>query len=135
MQRRLVRLKKEYIYRKSLEGDERKVYEQKRLIREALQEGKPIPTELRNVEAKLRQEIDLEDQNTAVPRSHIDDEYANATEADPKILLTTSRNPSAPLIRFTKELKFVFPNSQRINRGSQVCVLFWLLHLKSFGNI
>jgi len=37
MQRRLVRLKKEYIYRKSLEGDERKVYEQKRLIREALQ--------------------------------------------------------------------------------------------------
>jgi U3 small nucleolar ribonucleoprotein protein IMP4 len=65
MQRRLVRLKKEYIYRKSLEGDERKVYEQKRLIREALQEGKPIPTELRNVEAKLRQEIDLEDQNTA----------------------------------------------------------------------
>lgn len=37
-----------------------------------------------------------------VPRSHIDDEYANATEADPKILLTTSRNPSAPLIRFTK---------------------------------
>jgi len=30
-----------------------------------LTEGKPIPTELRNVEAKLRQEIDLEDQNSA----------------------------------------------------------------------
>ncbi|PRQ47503.1 hypothetical protein RchiOBHm_Chr2g0100391 [Rosa chinensis] len=27
--------------------------------------GKPIPTELRNEEAKLRQEIDLEDENTA----------------------------------------------------------------------
>lgn len=28
-------------------------------------EGKPIPTELRNEEAALRQEIDHEDQNTA----------------------------------------------------------------------
>ncbi|CAN8240648.1 unnamed protein product [Cochlearia groenlandica] len=120
MLRRNVRLRKEYLYRKNLEGDERLVYEKKRKIREALQEGKPIPTELRNDEAKLRQEIDLEDQNTQVPRSHIDDEYANSNEKDPKILLTTSRDPSAPLVRFAKELKIVFPNSQRINRGGQV---------------
>lgn len=38
----------------------------------------------------------------AVPRSTIDDEYANAPEKDPKILLTTSRNPSAPLTQFVK---------------------------------
>ncbi|TQD93796.1 hypothetical protein C1H46_020568 [Malus baccata] len=82
--------------------------------------GKPIPTELQNEEAALRQEIDLEDENTAVPRSHIDDEYANATQRDPKILLTTSRDPSAPLIQFTKELKLVFPNAQQMNRGGQV---------------
>lgn len=37
-----------------------------------------------------------------VPRTHIDDEYANAMERDPKILLTTSRNPSAPLTQFVK---------------------------------
>ena len=37
-----------------------------------------------------------------VPRTHIDDEYANAAERDPKILLTTSRNPSAPLTQFVK---------------------------------
>lgn len=30
-----------------------------------LPEGKPIPTELRNEEAALRQEIDLEDEQTA----------------------------------------------------------------------
>ncbi|ESQ28999.1 hypothetical protein EUTSA_v10023618mg [Eutrema salsugineum] len=120
MLRRNVRLRKEYLYRKNLEGEERRVYEKKRKIREALQEGKPIPTELRNEESKLRQEIDLEDQNTAVPRSHIDDEYANATEKDPKILLTTSRDPSAPLTRFVKELKILFPNAQRMNRGNQV---------------
>ncbi|XP_020426598.1 U3 small nucleolar ribonucleoprotein protein IMP4 [Prunus persica] len=57
---------KEYLYRKSLEGKERLLYENKRKIREALQEGKTIPTELQNEEAELRREIDLEDENTAV---------------------------------------------------------------------
>ncbi|CAL2278416.1 unnamed protein product [Prunus armeniaca] len=111
---------KEYLYRKSLEGRERLLYESKRKIREALQEGKPIPTELQNEEAELRREIDLEDENTAVPRTHIDDEYAKAAERDPKILITTSRNPSAPLVQFAKELKLVFPNAQQMNRGGQV---------------
>ncbi|XP_052481381.1 uncharacterized protein LOC105763834 isoform X3 [Gossypium raimondii] len=106
--------------KKSLEGKERLLYEKKRKIKEALEEGKPIPTELRNEEAALRQEIDLEDNYTSIPKTHIDDEYANATVRDPKILLTTSRDPSAPLIQFVKELKFVFPNAERMNRGSQV---------------
>ncbi|KAG5382815.1 hypothetical protein IGI04_034285 [Brassica rapa subsp. trilocularis] len=112
MLRRNVRLRKEYLYRKNLEGNEREIYEKKRKIREALQEGKPIPTELRNEEAKLRQEIDLEDQNTAVPRSHIDDEYANATEKEPKILLTTSRDPSAPLTRFVKVISEIIETAR-----------------------
>ncbi|KAL6129648.1 hypothetical protein ACLB2K_072997 [Fragaria x ananassa] len=120
MLRRNRRLEKEYLFRKSKETLERTKYEKKRKIREAVQEGKPIPTELRNEEAQLRQEIDLEDENTAVPRTHIDDEYAKASERDPKILLTTSRDPSAPLIQFTKELKLVFPNAQVVNRGGQV---------------
>ncbi|CAN8245465.1 unnamed protein product [Cochlearia groenlandica] len=119
MLRRNVRLRKEYLYMKNLEGDERLLYDKKRKLREALQEGKPIPTELRNEETKLRHEIDLEDSNTFVPMCNVDDEYANVIN-DPKIMLTTSRNPSAPLTRFVKELKFVIPNSQRINRGGQV---------------
>ncbi|KAJ0265585.1 IMP4 [Hirschfeldia incana] len=121
MYARNIRLRKQYLYINNLKGEERLLYEKKQKIREALQEGKPIPTELRNEEAKLRQEIDLEDLNTAeVPGSHIDDEYAKAAEKDPKILLTTSRDPSAPLTRFVKELKIVFPNAKTMNRGSQV---------------
>lgn len=89
MLRRNIRLRREYLYRKSLEGKERLLYEKKRKIKEALAgnkkivpncskfcvylqtdlsaftEGKPIPTELRNEEAALRQEIDLEDEITA----------------------------------------------------------------------
>ncbi|KAG6493660.1 hypothetical protein ZIOFF_048653 [Zingiber officinale] len=133
MLKRNTRLRMEYLYRKSLEGKEREYYEKKRKIREALEEGKPIPTELRNEEAALRQEIDLEDEYTAVQKTHIDDEYATASEKDPKILLTTSREPSQrlgqfvkvcfctlPIVIFHLELKLVFPNAARMNRGSQV---------------
>lgn len=83
-------------------------------------EGKPIPTELRREEAELRREVELEDDNTAVPRTHIDDEYAHAGERDPKILITTSRDPSSRLVQFAKEVKLLLPNSQRVNRGSMV---------------
>jgi len=83
-------------------------------------EGKPIPTEIRREEAELRHQIDLEDDNTAVPRTHIDDEYAHAAERDPKVLITTSRDPSSRLTQFSKELKLLFPNSQRVNRGGLV---------------
>lgn len=46
-----------------------------------------------------------------------DDEYRFAGSYEPKILITTSSSPSAPTVRFAKELKLVIPNSQRINRG------------------
>ena len=118
--RRNARLRKEYLYRKSLEGKEAEQYEKKRKIRKALEEGKPIPTEVRQEEATLRREIALEDDNTAVPRTHIDDEYANAGAIAPKVLITTSRDPSSRLAQFAKELKLVFPNSQRLNRGGLV---------------
>lgn len=120
MLRRNARLRKEYLYRKSLEGKDKAAYERKRAIRKALDEGKPIPSELRRDEAALRKEIEAEDDNTAVPRSHIDDEYAHAGEADPKVLVTTSRDPSSRLTQFAKEVRLIIPNAQRINRGGLV---------------
>lgn len=95
MLRRNTRLRKEYLYRKSLETKEayvcgyctlvrhlcahqllrltripdpvhtplthREVYEKKRRVREALQEGKPIPTELRKEGSELKHELELDD--------------------------------------------------------------------------
>lgn len=113
-------MRREFLFRKSLEGKERSLYEKKRKIRLALEEGKPIPTELRNEEAVLREQIDLDDDSYIGLETQIDDEYANAAEKDPKILLTTSRDPSSRLTQFVKELKIVFPGAQRINRGGQV---------------
>jgi len=53
-------------------------------------------------------------------QTHIDDEYAQAGVHDPKVLITTSRDPSSRLQQFAKEMKLIFPNSQRINRGNYV---------------
>jgi len=54
------------------------------------------------------------------PSTHIDNEYSRAGIQDPKIVITTSRDPSSKLLQFSKEMRLVFPNSHRINRGNYV---------------
>lgn len=39
---------------------------------------------------------------------------------DPKIVVTTSRDPSSRLQQFAKEFRLLIPNCQRINRGGYV---------------
>ena len=116
MIRRNARLRKEYIYRKSLEGTEREVFEKKRKIKQALNDGTELPDNLKEDFHELKHVIDLEDAVTSA--GNIDDEYNKAGVEDPKVLLTTSRDPSSTVKEFLKELKMVFPNSQRINRGN-----------------
>lgn len=95
--------------------------DRKKRLKEALESGKPVPTDLRGEAGqKLLPTLDLEDVNTAQTTSHIDDEYAYAGVEDPKVVLTTSRNPSSRLQQFVKELRLLIPNSQRINRGGYV---------------
>jgi len=75
-------------------------------------EGKPLPSELRKEEAQLRHEIELEDDNTAVPRTHMDDEYAHAGERDPQAwrlcrplglsLVSHSSSCAAPICTLTR---------------------------------
>ncbi|CAH3141705.1 unnamed protein product, partial [Porites lobata] len=118
--RRQARLRREYIYRKSVEEKERSTYERKKKLKIALEEGKPIPTELRKDEAELRKAIEFDDEKHEQVGNHQDDEYAWAGVQDPKIMITTSHNPSSRLKQFAKELRLIFPNSQRLNRGNYV---------------
>ncbi|EEY69398.1 U3 small nucleolar ribonucleoprotein IMP4 [Phytophthora infestans T30-4] len=116
--RRNVRLRREYLYRKGLEGKERALYEHKQQLKEAIRSGKAIPTELRSVESKLRQEMEYDDEAHEKPLNHIDDEYKNAGMFDPKIAITTSRDPSSRLKQFAQEIRLIFPNAIRLNRGA-----------------
>lgn len=65
--RRNIRLRKEYLYKKSLEGKDKEKYEKKEIIREALQGNRVLPTELKNEAENLKNEIDLEDDKTKIP--------------------------------------------------------------------
>ena len=124
--RRAARLRREYLYRKSLSSSTSQSadYESKKRIRDALASGKPLPTELRANFAQLKSELDYEDakRNTldleTMKTSHVDDEYGNAGHTDPQIVITTSRDPSSRLKQFAKEMKVLLPNSTRINRGN-----------------
>lgn len=62
-------------------------------------------------------ELDYEDGGADRAADSIDNEYAFAAVRDPKVVITTSRDPSPRLAQFSKELKLIFPNSNRVNRG------------------
>ena len=75
MLRRDIRLRKEYLIRKSQEGKQKEEYDKKQKIREALASnylwwkvwfvgGKRVPTELRNEAEKLKHTVDMEDDKT-----------------------------------------------------------------------
>lgn len=51
----------------------------------------------------------------------LDDEYAQLSGiVDPRVLVTTSRDPSARLSAFSKEIRLLLPTSVRMNRGNLI---------------
>ncbi|XP_076102144.1 U3 small nucleolar ribonucleoprotein IMP4-like [Mytilus galloprovincialis] len=118
MLKRQARLRREYIYRKSIEDRERTILEKKQKLKNALDDNKQIPTDLQNDAVDLQKTLDWDDKGADGLTTHIDDEYKWAGVEDPKIMVTTSRDPSSKLKQFAKEMKLIFPNSQRINRGN-----------------
>jgi U3 small nucleolar ribonucleoprotein protein IMP4 len=119
MDKRRVRLQREYLYRKSLEQKEQSIFERKQKLKDAIYSGKSIPSELRKEAHELQKELQF-DENQKDPSTHVDDEYYRAGEVDPKVLITTSRDPSSRLTQFAKEMKLMVPNSTRMNRGGYV---------------
>lgn len=120
MIRKNIRLRKEYLYNKEQEKKNQEKYQQKMKLRKSMEDDKKTPTELYKQEKGLKHSIELEDVNTAIPKSVIDDEYNLDFLKEPSILLSSSRDPSSRLTQFLKEMKLIFPNSERINRGAYV---------------
>jgi U3 small nucleolar ribonucleoprotein protein IMP4 len=89
-------------------------------IKSAIEDEKPIPSDLKKESDKLIKELDYDDDTTILPYSVVDDEYSSNKYLEPKILVTTSRTPSQRLTQFLKEIRIIIPNSVRINRGNTV---------------
>lgn len=118
MLKRDIRLRKDYIYRKSVEQEEAKEERKKEAIMEALSSNQHIRSKdaISFVKKALYDEhLQKEKEND----NDKEDEYSTYT-GSPKLLITTSRDPSNKLLQFVKEVRLLFPGSQRINRGSHV---------------
>ena len=116
MIRKQARERREYLYRKSLELQESSLTEKRQQLKAALASGKPLSKEL--AEDKKLQKDFIYDESE---QTEIDDEYlALSGISEPKVLITTSRNPSVKLLQFSKEIKLMFPNSIKLNRGNYV---------------
>ncbi|KAM0753318.1 Brix-domain-containing protein [Meredithblackwellia eburnea MCA 4105] len=115
MLRRQTRLRREFLYSKSLEQKERQIWERKQRVKDLLAKGKAVP----NGQGVGEREARMDD-GQAAPMTHIDDEYSQAGIEDPRVLITTSRDPSSKLAQFAKEMRLCIPNSTRINRGNYV---------------
>lgn len=90
--------------------------EKRQQLKAALASGKPLSKEL--AEDKELQKNFIYDESE---QTEIDDEYlALSGISEPKVLITTSRNPSVKLLQFSKEIKLLFPNSVKLNRGNYV---------------
>lgn len=116
MIRRQARERREYLYRKSLELQESSLSEKRQQLKAALATGKPLSKELAD-DTQLQKDF-IYDESEQV---EIDDEYSALSGiADPKIIVTTSRDPSVKLLQFSKEIKLMFPNSIKLNRGNYI---------------
>lgn len=97
MIRRQARLRREFIYRRSLEEKQDAIQSRRNRVKEALAKNSAIPTDLRKDAIKLADKIPWGNQI-----DDVDDEYRWAGCEDPNVIITTSRNPSSRLKMFSK---------------------------------
>jgi len=120
--RREIRLRKDFLFKKQQSAGEAIRNEKKRAIKRALDTQTSVPTEMRNEARELSHELDMDlnrlGDSVEDDKQAIDDEYALIGIREPKVCITTSRDPSSRLKQFAKEIKLCIPNSQALNRGN-----------------
>lgn len=117
MRRGVVRQRQEFLERKQNERVHDAIHQRKEQFRQALQTGTPLPGHLKKDSVALKKFVELDDDATKTLNTTIDDEYALAGVQDPRVLVTTSREPSQKLLEFAKEVRLITPNAVRLNRG------------------
>lgn len=85
--------------------------------------GKALDPAIAN-DLKLRKDYQYDESKADVTideQLDQDDEYAQLSGiVDPRVLVTTSRDPSARLGTFAKEIRLLLPTSIRLNRGNLI---------------
>lgn len=120
--RKQARQRRDYLYRRALLLRDAEISEKRAKLRESLASGKPLDPEIANDKA-LRKDYQYDesaDKDTN-EQLDLDDEYAQLSGVvEPRVLVTTSRNPSSRLSAFAKEIRLLLPTAVRLNRGNLI---------------
>lgn len=123
LQRKTVRQRRDYLYRKAMVLKEAEINEKRAKLRNALAQGRPLEKSVAS-DKKLRKDFAYDESREdldADTQIDMDDEYAQLSGlVDPRILVTTSRSPSTRLTAFSKEIRLLIPTAIRLNRGNLV---------------
>ncbi|KAI9802683.1 MAG: snoRNA-binding rRNA-processing protein imp4 [Sarcosagium campestre] len=123
MIRRQARERRDYLYRRALTLKDAEIAEKRAKLKAALAAGKPIAPEIAD-DRELRRDYAFDEsraERSTQEELELDDEYAQLSGVvDPRVLVTTSRDPSSRLGAFAKEVRLLLPTSVRLNRGNTV---------------
>ncbi|KAK0384941.1 hypothetical protein NLU13_7420 [Sarocladium strictum] len=123
MIRRQTRERRDYLYRRALLLRDAEISEKRAKLRAALASGKPLDPAIANDKA-LRKDYQYDESAadlTTNEQLDLDDEYAQLSGiVEPRVLVTTSRDPSSRLSSFAKEIRLLLPTAVRLNRGKQI---------------
>lgn len=120
-QRRQVRQRRDYLYRRALTLRDAETAEKRAKLKASLATGKPLDSAVAN-DKPLREDFKFDETTPSTADAlAIDDEYAHLSGIiDPRPLVTTSRSPSTRLSAFAKEIRLLLPTSIRLNRGTAI---------------
>jgi len=123
MIRKQARERRDYLYRRALTLRDAELASKRAELKRSLSSGKPLSKDVADDES-LRNDYKYDESRadrTAEEELGLDDEYAQLSGVvDPRILVTTSRDPSSRLGTFAKEVRLLLPTSIRLNRGNLI---------------
>lgn len=123
VKRKQARQRRDYLYRRALLLRDAEISEKRAKLRASLASGKPLDATIANDKA-LRKDYEYDESRpdlTTNEELELDDEYAQLSGiVDPRVLVTTSRDPSARLAAFAKEIRLLLPTAVRLNRGNLI---------------
>lgn len=123
LQRKQARQRRDYLYRRAMLLRDAEISEKRAKLRASLATGKALDPSIAN-NKELRKDYAYDESRpdrTADEELDLDDEYSQLSGiVDPRVLVTTSRDPSARLAAFAKEIRLLLPTAIRLNRGNLI---------------
>ncbi|KAI0146182.1 anticodon-binding protein [Xylariaceae sp. FL1272] len=123
MIRKNARARRDFLYRKALLLRDAEISEKRAKLRASLASGRPLDHSIAQ-DTQLRKDYAYDESapdRTVQEGLDLDDEYAQLSGiTDPRVLITTSRDPSTRLQAFSKEIRLLLPTGIRLNRGGTI---------------